>query len=259
MSKGQPKNEAGSLTSSNDEQKKHTGSSPPLSASSGNKFVVSTPAGVLATATTSAAPIFSKTLQQPQNPLVAPATIPLVAPTLQHTQIKTALAPTPLQLQYVVPFQVLQTPFQMMFNTETQISPIFRNRKLRSGKWTPEEEEYAELLIELFEKGHIDEKNGRTLRSFLSRRLHCAPMRISKKYAGKGIGKMVFLSKNNNGLGGIGSPSYTVNMTKLREKEENFLKSAFPGMVLVSIIGTLPGLGKSPTRLSPVFCILPIL
>jgi hypothetical protein len=81
----------------------------------------------------------------------------------------------------------------------TQIPLIFRNRPLRSGKWTEEEEEYADLLIELFEKGQIlEEKNGCTLRSFLSRKLHCAPMRISKKYAGKGIGKMVFLSKTNN-------------------------------------------------------------
>jgi hypothetical protein len=81
----------------------------------------------------------------------------------------------------------------------TQIPPIFRNRQLRSGKWTEEEEEYADLLIELFEKGQIlEEKNGCTLRSFLSRKLHCAPMRISKKYAGKGIGKMVFLSKTHN-------------------------------------------------------------
>lgn len=63
---------------------------------------------------------------------------------------------------------------------------VFSNLKLRSGKWIPEEEQYADLLIELFEKGLIMEcDNGATLRSFLSRKLHCAPMRVSKKYAGK--------------------------------------------------------------------------
>ena len=52
------------------------------------------------------------------------------------------------------------------------------------------------MLIEEFEKGTIlDCENGCTLRAYLSRKLHCAPMRISKKYAGKSIGKHVFLSR----------------------------------------------------------------
>ena len=76
------------------------------------------------------------------------------------------------------------------------LPPIFQNRKLRSGKWLPEEEEYADALIQLFEQGHLtDCENGTTLRAYLSGKLHCAPMRISKKYAGTGIGKLVFLSK----------------------------------------------------------------
>ena len=62
---------------------------------------------------------------------------------------------------------------------------VFMNQKLRCGKWAPAEEAYAVLLIEYFEKGIIVEcENGVTLRSFLSRKLHCSPMRISKKYAG---------------------------------------------------------------------------
>ena len=114
--------------------------------------------------------------------------------------------------------------------------PLFRNRPQRSGKWTKEEETYAELLIKLFEKGQINERNGSTLRSFLSRKLHCAPMRISKKYAGKGIGKMVFLSKNDfAGIGdGIGSPEYHDNMKRLAEAESDFYKSCFPELALVS-------------------------
>lgn len=62
---------------------------------------------------------------------------------------------------------------------------VFMNQKLRCGKWAAAEEAYAVLLIEYFEKGIIVEcENGVTLRSFLSRKLHCSPMRISKKYAG---------------------------------------------------------------------------
>jgi hypothetical protein len=59
--------------------------------------------------------------------------------------------------------------------------PQIHVQKLRSGKWIMEEEEYALLLIELFEKGQeTDCENGSTLRSYLSQKLHCAPMRISK-------------------------------------------------------------------------------
>jgi hypothetical protein len=119
----------------------------------------------------------------------------------------------------------------------SEMPPIFRDRPQRSGKWTREEERYAELLIELLEKGHIDEKNGTTLRSYLSRKLHCAPMRISKKYAGKGIGKMVFLSKNSfrSKGGGIGSPAYHSNMKRLQQEESNFYKSCFRDLVAVPV------------------------
>jgi len=67
---------------------------------------------------------------------------------------------------------------------------------VRSGKWSPEEESYANQLVADFEKGIlIDCEDGCTLRSYLARRLNCAPMRISKKFAGRCIGKMAFAKK----------------------------------------------------------------
>lgn len=76
--------------------------------------------------------------------------------------------------------------------------PIFQNMPLRRGKWTSEEETYANAIIEAFENGTLlGCENGCTLRAYLSRKLHCQPMRISKKYAGKSIGKQVFLSRLN--------------------------------------------------------------
>jgi hypothetical protein len=119
----------------------------------------------------------------------------------------------------------------------TQTPPIFLNQKLRSGKWTPEEETFADLLIELFEKGHITENNGCTLRSFLARKLHCSPMRISKKYAGKGIGKTVFLSRTNIvGYEGIESPSYDANVARLHDAEAQFYQAIFPDAIKVNIL-----------------------
>lgn len=64
---------------------------------------------------------------------------------------------------------------------------------LRLGKWEPDEERYANVLIELFEKGlAIDCNNGDTLRAYLSKKLQSNPMRISKKFAGKCIGSLCF-------------------------------------------------------------------
>jgi len=107
------------------------------------------------------------------------------------------------------------------------MNAIINNRKngsliLRSGKWTPEEEMYANILIALFEEGRVDEfeqstegdnnnnessegekqppkfriTNGMTMRAYLSQKLFCSPMRISKKFAGRGIGKLVYTSKS---------------------------------------------------------------
>jgi hypothetical protein len=71
-------------------------------------------------------------------------------------------------------------------STKLPIPAIFQGKKLRFGKWTTEEEEYCDLLIRQFENGWMEGcENGCTLRSFLARKLHCAPMRISKKYAGE--------------------------------------------------------------------------
>ena len=83
-----------------------------------------------------------------------------------------------------------------------------------------EEERFANLLIEEFEKGTLhDCENGCTLRAYLSRKLHCAPMRISKKFAGKSIGKHVFLSRST---APPGESPLQDNTEKLRQLEFHF-------------------------------------
>mmetsp|Transcript_32482 Transcript_32482/g.30962 ORF Transcript_32482/g.30962 Transcript_32482/m.30962 type:complete len:459 (-) Transcript_32482:267-1643(-) len=63
----------------------------------------------------------------------------------------------------------------------------------RKGKWTTEEEDYANKIISLFNRGLLPIGAGITLRSYLSDKLHCDPMRITKKFAGAScIGKQVF-------------------------------------------------------------------
>ena len=50
---------------------------------------------------------------------------------------------------------------------------------LRRGKWTVEEEAYANRLIQEFKAGLLPLTDGTTLRTFLSKLLNCDPMRIS--------------------------------------------------------------------------------
>lgn len=64
---------------------------------------------------------------------------------------------------------------------------------LRRGKWTVEEETYVARVIQDFNSGYLNAPAGTTLRSYLSDKLQCDPMRITKKFTGDAcIGKRVF-------------------------------------------------------------------
>jgi len=89
---------------------------------------------------------------------------------------------------------------------QLHMPPFFVGKKLRSGKWTEAEETYANRLVKDFNLGALpDCKPGVTLRAYLARKLHCSPMRISKKYAGNNVGKAIYLGKGTPSL-----PMHTV-------------------------------------------------
>jgi hypothetical protein len=79
-------------------------------------------------------------------------------------------------------------------------SQIFAT-SLRKGKWTDEEEKYATTIISHFESNLIPlceerDQTIQTVRLYLSKQLHCDPMRISKKFAGSNsVGKRFFCKK----------------------------------------------------------------
>jgi len=78
-------------------------------------------------------------------------------------------------------------------NANVQAAGKRKGPPLRRGKWTPEEEAYANRLIQEFKAGLLPLTDGTTLRTFLSKLLNCDPMRISKKFVGsRCIGKQVF-------------------------------------------------------------------
>lgn len=68
-----------------------------------------------------------------------------------------------------------------------------------TGKWPIEEERYANRLVLEFEAGVLEDcRDGVTLRSYLAKTLRCAPMRVSKKLAGKCIGSKVFCRQHGD-------------------------------------------------------------
>lgn len=99
---------------------------------------------------------------------------------------------------------------------------------VRRGKWTAEEQRYADRLISDFEAGLLPLENGATLRAFLSMKLNCDPMRISKKFAGaRCLGKQIFLKKSaesvvDDGMSVDGVPVDAPVMTaeNIRQREE---------------------------------------
>jgi hypothetical protein len=120
-------------------------------------------------------------------------------------------------------------------NTGTDSSQQYP--QLRSGKWLPAEENYALLLVATFERGMVADcvDGTTTLRTYLSQKLHCAPMRISKKFAGRGIGKLVYSSKLSPGE----QQKSQELLERLRIAEQLFLQAAFPPPIAAAL-GAVP-------------------
>ncbi|KAE8877934.1 hypothetical protein PF005_g13893 [Phytophthora fragariae] len=91
----------------------------------------------------------------------------------------------------------------------------------RSGPWSHDEEVFAAALIDCFFKGILDIAEGTTLRAFLSARLCCNPMRVSKKLASESIAEIRIPKK-------LGSSTYVrhggVTMEEHLEAEEALQK-----------------------------------
>jgi len=95
---------------------------------------------------------------------------------------------------------------------------------LRRGKWTPEEEAYANRLIMEFKAGLLPLTDGTTLRTFLSKLLNCDPMRISKKFVGSNcIGKQVFRRRTAD-INRLTPEQIQQSRAELSELERRFLE-----------------------------------
>uniref|UniRef100_A0AAV1VD91 Uncharacterized protein n=1 Tax=Peronospora matthiolae TaxID=2874970 RepID=A0AAV1VD91_9STRA len=92
---------------------------------------------------------------------------------------------------------------------DTSPVPAFR----RTGSWSYEEEVYAAALIDYFFKGVLRIAEGTTLRAFLSLRLCCNPMRISKKLASECIAEISIPKK-------LGSSTYVCSAEATSDEQD---------------------------------------
>lgn len=105
----------------------------------------------------------------------------------------------------VPPFVLAPPTDQLAFALHSKIIGYNVKEKkngLRKGKWTLEEENYTNKIIEMFNNSLLQlpsESNGITLRTYLAEKLNCDPMRITKKYAGAScLGKRVYHATLNS-------------------------------------------------------------
>ncbi len=64
------------------------------------------------------------------------------------------------------------------------VPTVMLSTDLRDGKWTKEEENYCNKLIECFDAGLLDIPPYSQLSETLSKALHCDESRIARKYHG---------------------------------------------------------------------------
>lgn len=135
---------------------------------------------------------------------------------------KAALAMAAAQAQLVA--QQRQQQQQQQRKSGSSSSSKKKGQQLRRGKWTPEEESYANRLIQEFKAGLLPLTDGTTLRTFLSKLLNCDPMRISKKFVGSNcIGKQVFRRRTAD-LNRLTPEQIQKSRAELSELERRFLE-----------------------------------
>eukprot|EP00571_Detonula_confervacea_P008773 CAMPEP_0172321782 /NCGR_PEP_ID=MMETSP1058-20130122/44286_1 /TAXON_ID=83371 /ORGANISM="Detonula confervacea, Strain CCMP 353" /LENGTH=573 /DNA_ID=CAMNT_0013037377 /DNA_START=185 /DNA_END=1906 /DNA_ORIENTATION=- len=104
--------------------------------------------------------------------------------------------------------------------------------KQRKGRWVQEEEEFANFLSQEFCSGLSEIDNGVTKRAYLSSKLSCPKMRISKKFKGQNNGKEVFTHKAKRPDGSEFTPQEIHFYKQLHvELEKKFIKSVLKSVI----------------------------
>ncbi|KAG1706084.1 hypothetical protein DVH05_002645 [Phytophthora capsici] len=128
-----------------------------------------------------------------------------------HKNVPPPPAPTPVKRERKFSTASISSTGSASVVSTPSASPVRTFR--RSGPWSHDEEVYAAALIDFFFKGVLDVTEGTTLRSFLSTRLCCNPMRISKKLASEAIAEIPIPKK-------LGSSTYVRNVEVAQQEQD---------------------------------------
>ena len=110
-------------------------------------------------------------------------------------------------------------------------------KRSRKGKWTTEEEDFANRLIHYFQRGLLQLPEGTTLRAHVAEKLGCDPMRITKKFTGAArIGKKIYRASDDQ------SSDVSDKMFSAAQAHRRQL----PKMGLLPKMGHLPNMGLLP-------------
>jgi len=91
----------------------------------------------------------------------------------------------------------------------------------RKGTWANEEKLYADMLIACFQVGYAPDCERLTMRCYVAQKLHCDPMRVSKKFAGiQGLGLRINAQR---GLSKLTCDQVTKMKESLERKRLDFL------------------------------------
>lgn len=111
-------------------------------------------------------------------------------------------------------------------STASSTSSSKKGSGLRRGKWTVEEEAYVARVIQDFNSGFLDAPAGTTLRTYLSEKLQCDPMRITKKFTGDScIGKRVFHPAVRSPSNAVAIDTAQVSWLRTRLSASDFISS----------------------------------
>lgn len=124
-----------------------------------------------------------------------------------------------------------------------------------SGKWSRREELIAEQLIVKFINGSLSDcEQGCTLRAYLSRKLQCAPMRISKKFSGQNLGKLVYTSSMSESQ----SVTAALAMNEWQQLRSTFSPASAMHLSMSGIASLVPTVGGTSKTLAAAAASIPI-
>ncbi|CAK4066365.1 unnamed protein product [Aphanomyces euteiches] len=137
---------------------------------------------------------------------------------------------------------------------KVKVTPTPTKQARRAGGWTVAELEYTFRLSADFKDGLLpDAPPGILLRQYLSLKLNCSPMRLSKKFdKSSGILGMHRYDPTASVLAGLTPEMRRARKKELKQLEEAFRKSAADDTEVVDVDAAATAAGRKRRKVNPL-------